>query len=638
MAGKRKGRGGTVNVTKSSKQVNRNNGRRNDSAELNEASAQSRAPRPVIRNPARNNNSNQPPRQISTRGAATIYEDDAIVHISAEGQDTEYDDGASQTDSMESEPEDRNQFSGTPRGLNNNATVAANARPRSQLEDGECEDMEESNATGPSAKRSRVQPSTSRPIAMSGEPQDLRSYVDEKFSALTKMVELERELSEKNRELDLLRAKGIHMLSIEEENKGGPACVREPLVEPQNSTRSEITIYKNAVQQAKRDSSSSEEIIDTSNELEIETLEENREPTEKYDNYDNYYDYHISEREIEKAKEIERKRRRDDRSGFRGNEERYFQGDDQRDYREDRNFSRDSDYRANQVALTPRRDFVGEKAKKLINEAESAKARIYEVPGKDNSFEFDDNYEMQLKNYRKSVTTLEMDEDYQMVAAHVDGRLRSMIVNHSYIDLAKLLPRNRLGSFDEDAQTLQLVNRGGAAGFVSLSEKAGVINNYAKWEQAFRIFSDIYTNSYPSRATELIQYNHTIHTASQSYIWENVYLYDIEVRKHMETHPSRNWGIILNMACVMCIKDRHYGHNGYNGQGRNQGKNGGKPSPSDMKQRKACFDFNAGKCTYGNKCKYDHRCGLCAKYGHGTQSCRRMTSPLETKTQMKKEN
>ena len=37
------------------------------------------------------------------------------------------------------------------------------------------------------------------------------------------------------------------------------------------------------------------------------------------------------------------------------------------------------------------------------------------------------------------------------------------------------------------------------------------INIFAKWEQAFRIFSKIYTEKYPEKATELIQYNCIIH-------------------------------------------------------------------------------------------------------------------------------
>ena len=40
------------------------------------------------------------------------------------------------------------------------------------------------------------------------------------------------------------------------------------------------------------------------------------------------------------------------------------------------------------------------------------------------------------------------------------------------------------------------------------------INSYNKWEQAFRVYSNVLTSKFPAKATELLQYNHTIHTAS----------------------------------------------------------------------------------------------------------------------------
>ena len=66
----------------------------------------------------------------------------------------------------------------------------------------------------------------------------------------------------------------------------------------------------------------------------------------------------------------------------------------------------------------------------------------------------------------------------------------------------------------------------------------------------------VYTSCHPERGTELIQYNHIIQTASGSYLWDNVYQYDREFRRHMERHPGRNWGIILQQAWTMFLKDR----------------------------------------------------------------------------------
>ena len=59
------------------------------------------------------------------------------------------------------------------------------------------------------------------------------------------------------------------------------------------------------------------------------------------------------------------------------------------------------------------------------------------------------------------------------------------------------------------------------------------ITSYNRWEQAFHVYSNILTSKFPAKSTELLQYNHTIHTASMSYIWENVYAYDKEFRQQI---------------------------------------------------------------------------------------------------------
>ena len=52
-----------------------------------------------------------------------------------------------------------------------------------------------------------------------------------------------------------------------------------------------------------------------------------------------------------------------------------------------------------------------------------------------------------------------------------------------------------------------------------------------------------------------------------------------------------------------------------NGNGKNKIKN---------KAKEVCWKFNKGRCTYGTACKFDHRCTLCNRYGHGLNNCQRM--------------
>ena len=104
-----------------------------------------------------------------------------------------------------------------------------------------------------------------------------------------------------------------------------------------------------------------------------------------------------------------------------------------------------------------------------------------------------------------------------MIGAHVDPALQDKIRRGEYIDFATLLPRDR-NSFGSEEQRMELVNRGGQSFFVPSDKDQSLISSFGKWEQAFRIFMNVYTKQYPEKASELIQYNHIIFTASTSYV------------------------------------------------------------------------------------------------------------------------
>ena len=120
-------------------------------------------------------------------------------------------------------------------------------------------------------------------------------------------------------------------------------------------------------------------------------------------------------------------------------------------------------------------------------------------------------------------SALQYDEEYMVVGAHLDSSLQEKIINFS-----KLIPKDRV-SRSEDHR-MEIVFKGGSTYFAPVAEREStVITNFSRWEQAFRIYSNILTRVYPAKASELIQYNHTIYTATLSFIWENVYHYDRRV-------------------------------------------------------------------------------------------------------------
>ena len=115
-----------------------------------------------------------------------------------------------------------------------------------------------------------------------------------------------------------------------------------------------------------------------------------------------------------------------------------------------------------------------------------------------------------------------------------------------------------------------------------------------------------------------------IFSAPLIYVWNNVYAYDIDFHLHMADNPDRNWGIILQQAGTLHMKKKLGSNN--NGRGQSFSNNNSSMNTGEGQKKgngKNCWKYNRGKCTYSFGCKFEHRCGICNKYGHGTHICRK---------------
>ena len=204
------------------------------------------------------------------------------------------------------------------------------------------------------------------------------------------------------------------------------------------------------------------------------------------------------------------------------------------------------------------------------------------------------------------------------VAAHVDESTKEKIKIGQYVDFARLVPKDRV--LAEDNNCVQLVMKGGGTYFVLASESTTLINSVSRWDQAFRVFSDIYCKFNPNRSSELVQYSHVIHTAAVMFVWDNVYAYDRDFRLHIAANPRRSWAIILQQAWAMRLKDQICFNSSENGRHRG-GNHRGYHGHKDIYKR-----FNRGRCTFGAHCKFDHRCSYCFKPGHGIHNCRKFAA------------
>ena len=222
-----------------------------------------------------------------------------------------------------------------------------------------------------------------------------------------------------------------------------------------------------------------------------------------------------------------------------------------------------------------------------------------------------------------------------VMGAHVDEVTQLKIVSGQYVDFSKLFSKDKVMVVDDDRYELVVKDGKMFWSPVSSSEKVA-ITNFQKWEQAFRVFSNIYCKAHPSRSGEMIDYNHIIHSIAVSYAWDNVYAYDKDFRLHLSRHPNRSWAIILQQAWSLCLRDQISkgtetpGHH-HQQHSQNGGKQkGGGPSSSDY-----CKRFNRGKCNLGKGCRYEHRCSYCNKFGHGVVVCRKLIFNRENKPNKK---
>ena len=218
-----------------------------------------------------------------------------------------------------------------------------------------------------------------------------------------------------------------------------------------------------------------------------------------------------------------------------------------------------------------------------------------------------------------------VDANFEMVGSHIEEMVRRKIENFQYVDSSKLIPKDRIQS--EEDHRMVMLNKNGETYWVpytDVNRDRSVISSYQKWDVAFRVFSDVLTRKFPEKSTELIQYNHVIHTASLTYNWENVYNYDKDFRMHISKYPTRSWGIILQQSWNIRMKDKFRTNN--NDAWNSSSPRGGKTPNNNRGKKDICWRFNRGRCTYGMSCKFDHKCGICNKFGHGAHNCRKLNN------------
>ena len=93
-------------------------------------------------------------------------------------------------------------------------------------------------------------------------------------------------------------------------------------------------------------------------------------------------------------------------------------------------------------------------------------------------------------------------------------------------------------------------------------------------EQAFRVLSGIYSQAFPTRANELLQYVETISSAAETVPWESVYQFDQTFRQLMTAYPKRSWSVLYLQGWGIMLRSQGAPRNGYSNEAGTSGSSG----------------------------------------------------------------
>ena len=143
------------------------------------------------------------------------------------------------------------------------------------------------------------------------------------------------------------------------------------------------------------------------------------------------------------------------------------------------------------------------------------------------------------------------DDEYFHLTCHVDSGLKTQIECGEFIELERLLPKRKLLVDNR----LEWITKDGMTFLAPAQDRELKVNNIKKWDQAFRVYAAINCNANPGRAGEIWQYIYTIHSAAQSYQWDNVSYYDTTFRQMISERPHRNWAKTYTQLWQLALRD-----------------------------------------------------------------------------------
>ena len=237
---------------------------------------------------------------------------------------------------------------------------------------------------------------------------------------------------------------------------------------------------------------------------------------------------------------------------------------------------------------------------------------------------------------------------HDSISAHIPLKIKEKIWRGEYIHFGLLLKSAKELATDSYLDG-DFVLKGGALTIVN--KKPNSVNNIHSWTTAFMIFMDIMLEKWPFKAREYLKYMQSIRIAASRGCNNGWVAYDEQYRIKKTRLPFSSWALIDQELWVLYIVTNSAGHQtdefgisnsrsptsySYNSTLDNQNRphfrngisNYGQNFDNSFRARVAvqrfrqkCFRFNEERCTFGKKCKFEHRCTKCSG-PHPVTKCR----------------
>ena len=272
----------------------------------------------------------------------------------------------------------------------------------------------------------------------------------------------------------------------------------------------------------------------------------------------------------------------------------------------------------NRMNANPELAAVQARTEKMVLDAERFKATIAAPQGN----EIVPYHNLHRDNY-PMVPGGPSDDKFFHLTCHIDKSLRAKIEKGEFVELEKLLPREKsIGGAPLADNRMEWIYEEGQTFLAPVSNRQSKITNIRKWEQAFRVYAAIYSGANPSRAQEIWQYVYVINLAASTYTWDNVANYDYTFRQLMEFNPKRSWAITYRQMWNLAMRNpiMPQTDSTINARFGNRGDFHVKKKSPDY-----CWSFNKGqKCKFGPKCRFIERCSYCDAANHSVVNCHKL--------------